>query len=203
MLFLCIKTMVNAQYFEGILQLRKPNQEVERYIRNTIKKQDNVFIAKEEKVRNGIDFYISSQHFLQNLGKKLQNNFGGTLKVSKKAHTRDRLRSRDLYRVNVLFVPTEFKKNDIVAIDEKMIKVYEIRKQLKGINIKTWKNVSIDYKDRKYEILEKYITEVIKVYPNIEVLHPETFQNVNVNNPRQLKIGQKVEVVLKDGIWVI
>lgn len=197
--------MPTNQYYEGILQVRS-SKELDKklidYIRKTVRKSKH-FISQELNVKNGIDFYLSSQHFLQNLGKKLHNNLGGTLKVSKKIHTRNHLKSKDVYRVNVLFIPSEFKETDIIVVDEKIIKISRLGKQLKGTDIKTEKKISISSQNLKYELLPQFKTEITKIYPNIEVLHPETYQNIKINNKKDLKIGQKVKIVIKDGVWVV
>ena len=93
----------NPQYFEGILQLRNPNEEVLNFIKNQFKNNKKAWIAKEEELKTGIDIYISSNRFLLALGKRLKKSFKGELKVSRKLHTKNRLTSKQVYRVTVLF----------------------------------------------------------------------------------------------------
>jgi NMD protein affecting ribosome stability and mRNA decay len=93
----------NPQYFEGILQLRNPNEEVLNFIRNQFKNNSKAWIAKEEGLKTGIDLYISSNKFLLSLGKKLKKSFKGELKTSRKLYTKNRLTSKNVYRVTVLF----------------------------------------------------------------------------------------------------
>jgi len=137
----------NPQYYEGILQLRNPNKEVIDFIERHIEGKENVFITKKEKVRNGIDFYITSKKYLQNLGRKLQNCFGGELKISSRLFSRDRQTSKNIYRVNVLFRLPGFKKGDIIELKGDKIKVINIGKNVFGKNIKTGKKVSVNFKD--------------------------------------------------------
>ena len=94
---------MNPQYFEGILQLRNPNEEVLNFISNQFKRNEKVWIAKQERLKTGIDLYISSNKFLLALGKKLKKSFKGELKTSRKLHTKNRLTSKNVYRVTVLF----------------------------------------------------------------------------------------------------
>lgn len=137
----------NPQYFEGILQLRNPNQEVIDFIEKQTEEKENVFITKKEKVRNGIDFYFTSNKYMQNLGKKLQNCFGGELKFSSKLFSRNRQTSKEIHRVNVLFRIPEFKKGDIVKLKGDKIRVINIGKKVFGKNLDTGKKVTINFKD--------------------------------------------------------
>lgn len=93
----------NPQYFEGTLQLRNPNEEVINFIRNQFKNNERAWIAKEVGLKTGIDLYISSNKFLLSLGKKLKKSFKGELKTSRKLHSQNRLTSKRIYRVTVLF----------------------------------------------------------------------------------------------------
>ncbi len=62
-----------------------------------------MWIAKEEKHKTGMDYYISSNRFLLQLGKKLKKSFKGEFKVSRRIYTQDRMSSKNVYRVTVLF----------------------------------------------------------------------------------------------------
>ena len=95
--------MPDPQYFQGVLQLRNPNEEVFKLIKNQLKKRPDVWIAKEEKQKNGTDLYFSSNRFLLALGKRIKKSYKGELKISKKIHTRNKMTSRDVYRMTVLF----------------------------------------------------------------------------------------------------
>ena len=94
---------MDKEYYEGILQLRNPNEEVLNFIRNQFKNNSKVWISKQERLKTGIDLYISSNKFLLSLGKKLKKSFKGELKTSRKLHSRDRMTSKNVYRVAVLF----------------------------------------------------------------------------------------------------
>ncbi|MEA3378763.1 MAG: NMD3-related protein [Nanoarchaeota archaeon] len=91
------------KYFEAVIQLRPYDEEVVRFIENQIKKRKNVFISNVIKLKSGIDLYISSQKFARTLGAKLKKTFKGEMKITKTLHTRDKLKSKDLYRATILF----------------------------------------------------------------------------------------------------
>ena len=102
-------------YFQGILQLRNVNNDVLDFVRQQVNKRDDVAITKVVKQPNGYDYYITSQKYLQTIGKKLRESFGGFLKTSSRLHTRSRT-GKDLYRVNVLFKMSKYKVGSIVNV---------------------------------------------------------------------------------------
>lgn len=191
-------------YYEGILQLRNPNKEVVDFIRKEIagERERGVHITHEEDVAygKGIDFYITSQRYLQTLGLKLQKRFGGILKVNPRIFSRDRQTSRDVYRVNVLFELLDFKVGDVVLSENKIIKISEIRKNAVGYDLKTGKKTNFEYKNRDYKVLDRKKSAVVKRYPHTEVLEPETYQNIKVGNEKNVKEGEDVEIVVVNGI---
>ncbi len=137
----------NKDYFEGILQLRNIGNEVVEFAVKEIEKNENANIAKVSKVTNGVDIYLSPQKLLRSLGNKLQYHFGGQLTVSRKLHTRSKVTSKDLYRVNVLFRIPTFKKGDIIEYKGDKIKIISIHKKVFAKDIKTGKKLNISFKD--------------------------------------------------------
>jgi len=132
-----------GDYFEGILQIRDPTDELLDWIRKRIQTQERARIAKEKKVTNGVDFYISSQHYLQNLGRQLKDKFGGILKVSKRLHTTDKMTSRHLYRVTVLFQPLPFKRGDVLMLHGEKVEILKVNKRAQIKNMRTGKKEEI------------------------------------------------------------
>ena len=98
-----MKTINPGAYYEAILQLRNPNQEAINCILNAVKRRKDVSIVRVEDVKDGHDFYISSQRFTKTLGKKLNQSFNGTLKESKKLYGMNRQTSRQVYRGTIFF----------------------------------------------------------------------------------------------------
>ena len=135
----------HPQYFEGILQLRNPTKESLNYVENQIKKRQDVFIAKTEKTKNGLDYYISSNRFLKTLGKKMQKRFGGELKLSPKLYTINRQTSKKVYRLTVLVrLPTN-KPGDIINYRGDKIKVLKVGKKIFGKNLESGRKVNINF----------------------------------------------------------
>ncbi|MBU0929825.1 MAG: hypothetical protein KJ623_02030 [Nanoarchaeota archaeon] len=90
-------------YYEAKIQLRPFNREIYDYIIKEIEKRKNVFIAKKIEKKYGIDIYITSNSFAMALGKKLKHKFKGELKISRALFCTDRLTSKLLYRITILF----------------------------------------------------------------------------------------------------
>ena len=94
-----------TQYFEGILQVRNPDDALESFIRKRLEDAEKrgVFANKILEVKNGVDYYMSDKRFLRRLGKELKKNFKGELKESAQLFSRDKQTSKDIFRLNVLF----------------------------------------------------------------------------------------------------
>lgn len=137
----------HKDYFEGILQLRNTNEEVLDFVLKTVKNRDISLISKSVKVKNGIDLYLTSQKYLQTLGKKLKKHFHGELKISSKLFTRNRLTQKNVYRVNLLFRMPNFKKNDILTYKGERIKILGVGKKILAKNMNTGKKLNLSFKD--------------------------------------------------------
>ncbi len=94
-------TLSNSQYYEGIIQLRPFNQDAFLFIKKNAEKE-NIFISKIVEHKTGIDLYLSSQKFTRNIAQKLRRVFKARVSISKSIVTRDRMKSRDLYRATAL-----------------------------------------------------------------------------------------------------
>jgi len=130
-------------YFQGILQLRNPSDDILEYVYNQVDQDDSVAITKVKKLKTGLDLYFTSQKYLQALGKKLQSRFGGELKVSSKLFSRNRQTSKDIYRVNVLFRMPSFRKGSIITYRGDRIQVISVNKRIYGKSLSTGKKVHI------------------------------------------------------------
>ena len=137
----------HKDYYEGTLQLRNPTKEVLEFVMESINKADSTLISKKEKVVNGFDLYITSQKFLQHLGKKLKKHFHGELKISSRLHTKNRITSRNIYRVSVLFRMPKFKKGDIMDYKGEKIKVIGVSKKILAKNLTTGRKLRLNFRD--------------------------------------------------------
>ncbi len=113
-------------YFEGTLQIRDAGPEILEWVHHRIAKDRKARIAKEKKVTNGVDLYLSDQHYLQALGRKLQEHHPGHLTVSERQHTTHKMTSKLLYRVTVLYKPAKFKRGDHITLHDEQFEILAI-----------------------------------------------------------------------------
>ncbi|MBI2546645.1 hypothetical protein HYV81_05700 [Candidatus Woesearchaeota archaeon] len=138
---------MRSGYFEGVLQLRNPTQELVDFVRNRVEKDAKAVIAKEEPVPGGIDLFLSSQHYLQNLGKVLKKQFPGELKVSRRMFSTSHLTSRHIYRVTVMFKLSQIKKGQQVTYRGKRYQVTALGKKVMLRDTETGKRISVNFKE--------------------------------------------------------
>ena len=129
-------------YYQGVLQLRDVNEEILNFVDNQIKKRGNVSITKKVSHPNGVDLYITSQKFIRILGKKLRESFGGEIKISAKLHTRSKT-GKDLFRVNVLFRLSKYKRGDIITIRGDQVKLLQVGNRIFAMDLRTGKRIKI------------------------------------------------------------
>ena len=134
-------------YFEGVFQLRNPTDEVIEFILGEMRRKKTVLITKQKKVGDGMDIYMTDQHFMQSLGKKLSQRFCGELKISQKIFTRDRQTSKDVYRVNVFFRYIPLKVGDLTELRGEQVRIMKLGKKVTVKNIKSGKNSFVDFND--------------------------------------------------------
>ncbi|MEM3126471.1 MAG: NMD3-related protein [Candidatus Woesearchaeota archaeon] len=135
---LCNICSPSKTYFEGKLQLRSPNDKIVKYVREELKKskEKGIFVSKEEKVKGGIDLYISDKKYIQALGRKLQEKFGGIVKAGAQLFSVSHQTGKELYRVNVMFRPADFGKGDLILVGNEKIKVTSVGKEVFGTDEK-------------------------------------------------------------------
>ena len=135
-----------SNYYQGTLQLRDVNEEMLGFVYSQIKKRGDVAITKTVNLPNGKDLYITSQKFIQILGKKLKESFGGNLKTSSKLHTRSKS-GRDLYRVTVLYRPAKYKRGEIAIVRGDKVRLLNVGRRIFALDLKTGKKIRIRSED--------------------------------------------------------
>tara|TARA_Y100000310_G_scaffold329394_1_gene399170 strand:- start:23356 stop:24027 length:672 start_codon:yes stop_codon:yes gene_type:complete len=188
---------MNIGYYEAIIQVRPRKSEIEKFIESSLKDTHKADLSKKKRTKGGIDYYISSWKYASALGNLLVKRFGGKLTLSKKIFGKSKKKGRVVYRASILYRIFPFNKGDILACDEKVVSITSIGKKIVGKNLMNGKKRTVDQK-KGYEILEKNKTVISKTHPNLEVINPEDYQSVSVQNPRKV-LSNKVEVVIYKG----
>lgn len=137
----------HAEYFEGILQLRNVSQKVYDWVYDTIESEGKAHIAKEEIMKQGYDLYLSDQHYLQALGKRMKLKFPGEVITSMRLHSRDRMTHKALYRVTVLFRGLPFDVGDKLHIDGEAFEVMHIGNRVRIKSLESGKKKEIRIED--------------------------------------------------------
>lgn len=115
-------------YFQGTLQLREPTEDIKIFIDSYCDK--NNLTSKILKVKNGFDYYFLSQKRLISFGNLLKRKFSGYLKITRHIHTRDKQRSKNVYRVTVLFKCFKIKINQKILYKGDYVVVTDIGKKV-------------------------------------------------------------------------
>lgn len=92
----------NSRAFQGIIQLRPFDEKVYEWIKQEIDNDPDQFINKEDKVRGGVDIYVSSSKKLVPLGSKLKKLYNAEIKLSRSLHGMSRITSKQVYRLTML-----------------------------------------------------------------------------------------------------
>ncbi len=187
---------MNKWYYEAIIQLRPEKSEIDSYIEQAIKK-GGVNLSRKKRLKTGLDYYVSSWKFSVALGNELARRFGGRITVSRKLFGRSKM-GRVVYRCTVLYRPHPFEKGDVVASGKTVCVVTELGKGITGKNIVTGKCGQLDLKAR-WQKLKKHRAVVSKNSPRLEVISPEDYQSVAVDNPGKILEQRTVKVVVNEG----
>ena len=140
---------MHANYFEGVLQLRNPTKEIFDFIESEMQKKGNVFITKKRKMKDGFDLYITDQHFLQILGKKMQQKFGGEMKLSETLFSRSKITSRDVFRINIYYKYFSARVGEIKDYRGEKVKIIKMGRSKVTVKDCNGRNMFVEYCDLK------------------------------------------------------
>lgn len=192
-------SLATSAYFEGILQLRNPREEVIAYIEKQAKRREDLFITKAEDVRGGIDFYFTDQQALQPFVHELKKQFGGVVKTQSKLHTYDHQRSKKVYRLTCLIRIPKFARGDIIETKDRLIKISKMGSRISGFDLRRRKNTSIPCPtDDEVYIHDTENVTISRTRPKPAFLHPDTYQEALFAHPANLDNLTEVPVV-QDG----
>jgi len=200
---LCTKcSKSGTQYFESVLQLRNASDEIARFVRQDISKQKSKGIHLNKEVRldkysdKDVDFYLTKKNYAKVLAEKVKKNFGGKIKSNAQLYSIDWETSKNQYRLNVLLELPNYSKDDVIKLGNDLFKIVSLGDKIHVENLKTRAKTSIPHKE-SYDILKPVMFQIIKKYPEFEVLDPNTYYQARLMNPKgTLEINHKVRCVI-------
>jgi nonsense-mediated mRNA decay protein 3 len=202
---------LKTEYYEGILQLRGENKNIlekaDAYILKDAlsAEKKNVFITQREEAKNGFDYYYTKQQYLPVIMNKLVEVFGATAKTHAELFSKSRETSKDVYRVNASVRLPLYCVGAVVVCGRKTLQIVKMGKQITALDLKNWTNTSIDAKKIENVVLPEEFkkVQVVKTYPHLEILHPETYQAIAVENSFKTDEKEVFIAIINGNAWVV
>ncbi|MCZ7357862.1 MAG: NMD3-related protein [Candidatus Methanoperedens sp.] len=214
---------ISGGYFEGIVQIRADNriptkeelkkcQAIAEDVASRAQEKGDrlAFIAKTEKLEEGIDLYVGLSKLGKQICRAIIEAFGGRFAESPKLVGQKN--GEDLYRITFALRLPEFVKGDIIDADDKVIEVQSCGKHLSGVDIVTGRRFIESFESlmdvRKLGRREDAVPAVLVVdeRSTIQVLDPETYETVTIKRPEFLSAEQGDEVKIiktSKGLFVL
>ncbi len=204
-------------YYEAVLQLRgdkrflDPNEIkraeriIEKLLEKLFPKNRMAYLAQRVEIKEGIDYYFGSYKAARKVSNALKQQMGGLIGESPRLMGRDKTAGKDLYRIWISFRLPFFNKGDFITHLEHVGMVTDINgKRIIIQDLETMDKLSVSW--REYSNLEMVArkdevktTTVTSRTPNkIQVLHPETYQPIDLDflpEFSDMNIGDQVCVV--------
>jgi len=197
-----------TQYFEGILQLRRPKPQVMELINRQMKNvmHKGIFITKTVDMPNGgVDLYFTNKNYLKIVAQNIHNTFGGIMKMNAQLFSHNHLRSKDLFRLNVYVELPNFDVGDVVQYEytgtkrtkksEQMVLINKLGRLTHAIDVTTGKTMTFELRFcTEVKTLKTHKTTIVAIQPEVQVLHPETYQAVTITNSLAKDLEEDDEV---------
>ncbi|MFA5771181.1 MAG: NMD3-related protein [Thermoplasmata archaeon] len=207
-------------YYEAIIQIRgyesnkireKDVREASIIIADYFSKERNEkeFITKQEAVRGGVDFYLSSTTAARAVAAILRDKFNTrTFETASIAGRKDGV---DIYRTTILIRIPKYKEGDFIAIDENVSRILDVRKSvIKLFDLSMRETRVTDMESiSNAEVLgdEGLISNAAVVSTGdklIKILDPETRTEVEIEKPKKFNVkGKTVKVIRYNDILYI
>lgn len=207
-----------SKYYEAVLQVRIQNNEdiknkskVYDFIIDDITKKKELY-NKFVELKNGFDFHMQNKRYTYRLVNNLKKKFGGYVQSSRKLLTINTENSKEVYRVNFLYVYTGLNKGQVVEYNEKYYIIEEIKNEITLLELNNKINNKINIKSQDIKSLTTIKpSEVIMISDNIvmdnlnykqyELIY---FNNSSENKKEKIKSGQILNVyIYKDEAYVL
>jgi nonsense-mediated mRNA decay protein 3 len=212
-------------YYEAVIQLRADERypssdEIEtadKIIQNRLERlsKDNrmAYISQRALIKEGVDYYVGSYKAARKLTDALKNVLGGVVKESPRLMGRDKHSGKDLYRIWISLRMPHFFRGDFTSFDNIIAEIsnYDGNKiYLK--NLESLQRVTVPWRDMDKLKVIAHKDDIKKVLVSaitpkqIQILHPETYQPMDIDMTSQfsqVKIGEEIDVVEINGVFYL
>ncbi len=212
-------------YFESVIQIRADNrfptpkeiQTIDQIIRTKIGslsvKNRMAYVSDVSVIKEGVDYYIGSYKAARKLTSAVKDVMGGVVQESPRLVGRDKSRGKDLYRIWISIRLPDFQKDDFIEYENRkgQVKGFDGKKiilndlESQGVWSVMWKEYNkIKVIARSSDMKTTSVTS--KTPKTIQILHPDTYQPVDIDINTEisnLEIGDEVKVVEIEGILYI
>ncbi len=183
-------------YFEGILQIRNPREEVIAFVEEWVSRHPDMRISRKKEISTGIDFEVTNQQMLVTLGHELHRRFGGLIQKNAKLHTYDHQKSKKVYRLTVLVRLPLFWVGSILETRKRLVRVTKMGSTLHVFDIRRRKGSALvcPFDDEVEELTPQEVV-ISSNQPNMNILDPQTYQEVPLAVPVDKYPGESILVV--------
>jgi len=213
-------------YYEAVIQLRADGRELDESeieradltVKRTLLKLSRMdklaYLPQRVEVKEGVDYYIGSHKSARKVVSALREELGGIASESPRLMGRDRSSGKGLYRTWISLRLPDFRIGDFLLHQDRTLAVLDLRKRgvsVKDLETRDVKNIlwgeyeNIDLVARAADV--KTTTVTARSPGRIQVLHPETFEPVDLeadSYTSKLEIGEQVPVIeIKKRLYII
>jgi NMD protein affecting ribosome stability and mRNA decay len=186
------------------------------FVKRDIEKQKSkgIFLNNEEETSSGVNLYITNQTYAKVIARKVKEQFGAKVSFNETLFSMSKQTSRDIFRLTVLIELPNLSKTDMIVVNERCYQVTSVSKSISVIDLETGQKTALPRSDsikEKQIVVPSVLAEVTLVNPRLEVLHPENFSSIPIENANRItsisnstpKIGDKIRVAFDhDGrVW--
>jgi nonsense-mediated mRNA decay protein 3 len=201
-------------YHEAIVQIRKDKRELTKkelediimVVENLVKDLQSkgnrgLFITDMGEEHRGLDFYISEKGPSLIIAKKIQEQYGGTIKQSSKnIGMKD---GKQIYRMTYLIRLPSLKKGDFIKHNNSFFNIVSVHgNKVKMTDLANWKETTVDLKTiQKVNKIdgEELVKEMILVSQTIDELQfmdPDTYKIQTIKKPKQITLKtEKINIL--------
>lgn len=199
-----------SRAYRGILQVRCKNKETTDKIKKVLFSSKNFIKSSFLEEKNGFNIKYLDISEARRMVEGFKKEFYGYSSYSNELFSRDNQTSKDILRTNIRYSPLPFKGGDVILLENRY---YEVRKlkplMLYDIERKEIRRFDDKKVEQEFSMCEIHSAQLIKLYPEPELLNPNTLRGSRVENKeffhgRDVEIGEYLNAVfIKEKAYVV